>query len=132
MVDHRHLLLPVVAVLAGLCLSCGKSNVAGPGDQPLFKVELEHYHASFDDDASQFPIEKAPCNNASNDSTMSGLDISGEWIVVWVDVPEDGTYRPHLDYASEIGAVVSVKLEMAGCGTSTTANFLLTEGTGVG
>jgi hypothetical protein len=132
MIDKRYLQLAVAAVLLGLCLSCGTSGVTEPDGGPLFKAELEHYHQSFDAETSQFPIERSPCVNASNDSTISGLDVPGEWIMVWVDVPEDGTYRPYLDYAAEQGAVISVKLEMAGCGTSTTANFLLTDGTGIG
>jgi hypothetical protein len=132
MIGKRYILFQLVAFLAGLCLSCGKNDVAGPDGAPLFKVELEHYLSSADDDTSEFPIQRSRCVNASNDTTVSGLDISGEWIMVLIDVPEDGTYRPYLDYASQQGAVIAVKLEMAGCGPSTTADFLLTDGTGLG
>ena len=132
MIGKRHLWFPVIALLAGFCLSCGQDKGVGPDDGTLFKVEIEHYFSSHDDDASQFAISSSPCPNASNNSTVSGLDISGEWIMVSVDVPEDGTYRPHLDYASEPGDMIAVKIEMDECGTSTAANFLLTEGTGIG
>ncbi len=132
MIGKKHLWFPVIALFAGLCLSCGQDKGAGPDDGTLFKVEIEHYFSSHDDDASEFAISSLPCQNASNDSTVSGLDISGEWIMVSVSVPEDGSYRPHLGYASNAGALISLRLEMEECGTSTTANFLLTQGTGMG
>ena len=132
MIDKRYTWFPVIALVAVLCLSCGKDKGAGPDGGSLFKVELERYFSSHDDDASQVPIERAPCNNASNDSSVTGLDISGEWIMVSVVVPEDGEYIPHLTYASRPGVIISLRLEMDGCGTSTTAGFLLTDGTGMG
>jgi hypothetical protein len=132
MIGKRHLWFPVIALLAGLCLSCGQNKGTEPDDGTLFKAELEHYLSSFDDDASQVPINSSGCTSASNDSTVSGLDIAGEWIMVSVNVPQDGSYRPHLGYASNPGAVISLRLEMDGCGSSTTANFLLTQGSGMG
>ena len=122
----------MAVLLMGFLLSCGTSDVAGPDGAPLFKVELEDYSSSYDSDTSLFPIEKSYCVTASNDTTVMGMDIPGEWILVSVDVPEEGVYRPYLDYASTEGAVIAVKLEMAGCGASTTADFLLTDGTGLG
>ena len=122
----------IVVLVAGLCLSCGKSKGVGPDGGPLFKVELEHYTAGFDEATSQESIATEPCSKASNDSAVVGMDVPGEWIMVPVDIPEDGDYRPYLGYASPPGEVISVKLEMEACGTRTTANFLLTNGTGTG
>ncbi len=132
MAGRRHLWLPVIALFAWFCLSCGQDKGAGPDGGSLFKVELERYFSSFDNEASQVPIQSARCTNASNDSAASGLDVAGEWILVSVDVTESGTYRPYLTYAANVGSVISLKIEMDGCGTATTANFLLTEGTGLG
>jgi hypothetical protein len=132
MTGRGYLRFVVITLFAMLCLSCGKDSSTGPDGAPLFKVELEHYSSSFDDEASQFAIQRAGCQNASNDSTVFGLDISGEWIMVDLYVPEDGTYRPYLDYASEQGAVITLRLEMDACGTSNPADFLLTDGTGIG
>jgi hypothetical protein len=127
-----HLWIAAAALLVVLCLSCGQDKGTGPDGGALFKVELEHYFSSFDAGTSQIPIASSRCTNASNDSAASGLDVSGEWIMVSVDVPQSGAYRPTLTYASRAGAIISLRLEMDDCGTSTTADFLLTQGSGIG
>jgi len=132
MTGKRYLGFPLIAFLLGVCLSCGKSDVTDPDGGPLFEVEVEHFSSSFDDEASQYAVTRILCVTASNDTTVIGMDVPGEWITVSVDVPEDGVYTPYLYYASQQGAVISVRLEMTGCGESTTSDFLLTDGTGLG
>lgn len=131
MIVKKLLWFSVIALLAGLCLSCGTDKGSGPGDGSLFEVELEHYYSSYDDpEDSEIYIRKFGCSSASNDSSIYGFDVSGEWIMVSIDIPEDGDYRPHLIYASNVGDVITVRLEMDGCGTATAADFLLDAGTG--
>lgn len=122
----------LIALLGGLCLNCGKDSGTGPDGGSLFEVELEEYSSSFDGDGSQETIQSVGCSSASNGAAVYGLDVPGEWIEVTVDVPEDGTYRPHLQYASRVGANISLRMAMNGCGSSTTVDFLLTKGTGLG
>jgi hypothetical protein len=134
MVTKRHLWFPVFALVAGLCMYCGEDKGGGPdGDGSLFEVELEHYFSSYDDpEDSGIYIRKFPCGNASNDSSVYGLDVSGEWIMVSLDIPEAGTYVPHLNYAAPAGQVITVRIEMDECGGATVADFLLNDGTGTG
>jgi hypothetical protein len=129
----RLLWVPIAFLFGGVCLFCGTRSGTGPDDgDALFMAELEHYFASYDAGTSQVPIMAEPCSNASNDSSATGLDVSGEWIMVRVDIPQAGEYVAHLSYASNAGDVIAAKLEMDGCGTATTCNFLLDDGTGTG
>jgi hypothetical protein len=131
MTGWRWLWVPTVLLLAGACLFCGENKGGGPGGGiALFEVELEHYFGSFDAPASQMSIRNERCSSASNDSSATGLDVSGEWIMVMVDVPESGSYVAHLSYASEPGDVIAVSMEIEDCGSATTAEFLLSEGSG--
>ena len=132
MLVRRHLWFPLAALLAGLCLYCGEDAGTGPDGGSLFKVELEDYTSSFDGDGSEIAIQTVGCSSASNGAAVYGLDVAGEWIVVPVTVPKDGTYRPHLSYAAHAGANIALKMEMDGCGTSAAVTFLLTQGTGLG
>jgi hypothetical protein len=47
-----------------------------------------------------------------------------------VNIPEDGSYVPHLSYAAASGDVIKVKLEMEDCGSAMVASFVLNAGTG--
>jgi hypothetical protein len=133
-VSKRRLVwIPIVFVAGSLCLFCGENTGTGPDDSAaLFGVELEHFSSSYDAGTSQVPIHAEPCSNASNDSSATGLDVVDEWIMVTVDVPEPGEYVAHLSYAANAGEVIAARMEMDGCGTVTSTEFLLDQGTGTG
>jgi hypothetical protein len=128
----RHLWFPVVLVVAAVCLFCGENKGTEPDGGFLFAVELEHYFSSYDAGTSQVTITADRCGNASNDSSVVGLEVSGEWIMVHLDIPEGGRYTAYLSYASRAQDVVGARLEMDGCGTATATDFLLTDGSGTG
>jgi hypothetical protein len=129
----RWLLLSVLGLLAGLCLYCSESQSPEPnGGGTEFKIEIESYTGSFDDESSQVAISKVTCSNASNGASVRGLDFAGEWISVPVNVPESGTYVAYLQYNAEIDASVTLKLEMPGCAGETVAEFVADDGRGTG
>ena len=132
MTGKRHLWFAVFVIIAGLSLYCGTDKGSEPDNGgTMFGVELETFSSSFDDpQLSEIEIRKLACGNASNDTSVYGLDVPGEWVRVPVEIPESGTYVPHLRYAAKEGDLISIRLEMDGCGSATVASFLLDEGTG--
>ena len=138
---YRVKLLTVVAALAlaaAAGIRCGSDSPTGSGggDGPqVFKVEIEDYTASYDDEAGSMLLRSERCSQASGSYMVKGLDYPGEWIEVPVTVPEAGTYDLTLRYAALVGDTLRATVSIGQCGeefTEPAVDFVMDEGGGLG
>lgn len=100
-----------------------------------FKVELEDFTDSYDDDNGSSFVNVQGCSQASGNAMVRGLDYPGEWLEVPLSVPASGNYELVLQYATLAGDTLRATVTFDGCGaafTSTEVDFVMDKGEGLG
>jgi hypothetical protein len=100
-----------------------------------FKIELEDFTDTYDDDNGSSFISTQYCSQASSHYMVKGLDYPGEWLEVPLTVPAYGTYELVLRYATLKGDTLRATVTFDGCGASFAApevDFVMDQGAGLG
>jgi hypothetical protein len=100
-----------------------------------FKVEIEDYVDSHDDEEGSMYIVAAACSQASGGAMVRGLDYPGEWVEIPFTVPAYGTYEVTLRYAALKGDSLEAAVTFPGCGSGSSdpeVDFIMDQGAGLG
>jgi hypothetical protein len=108
----RSRLAPACVVAAVLLLAAAVAASEGE----YVEIEGELYYAYGSNNEGGLPIHVTACSGASEGHYADGIDYSGDWIELAIDLPEAICYAASIRFQGPVGAEHALRLTMLDTG----------------